>query len=278
MLTSLSVNFPKKGKGWKKFLNYIRKDSVSAEIKKARGVSIKRITYTSYSGRIMLDKIDSIVGAQRNRLLCSKKLSFPDNSGYRRFYSTDFSARLCTNMALSVIKECGNSENLKVGIYDLDGDSHDILYHILSLCSDVIVLSDNETAYRYELDRVMNDLGASAIVTKNVNDFVDCNLIIAPSPIEESLPIKNDAVVLTVERPKVQLNGFVYYKYRFKMPNGFDLLKPIECDEEYFCSALYTIASQYELGSIVPTLCGNESSEQTVKSLCAELNNKCGFA
>ena len=278
MLTSLSINFPEKGKGLKKILNSIRKDRVGVEIKNARGVSVKQITYTSYSGKILLDRIDGIIGAQRNRLLCSEKLRFPDNSGYRRFYSTDFSARLCTNMALCVIRECENPENLKIGIYDIDGDSHDILYHILGLCSDVTVLTDNNDVYRYELDRAMNELGATAVVTKNVDDFVDCNFIVAPSPIEESLPIKNNAVVLAVERPKVQLNGFVYYKYHFKMPNGFDLLKPNECDEEYFCSALYTLASQYELGSIVPTLCRNDHTSQTVKSLCAELNNKSGFA
>ena len=81
-----------------------------------------------------------------------------------------------------------------------------------------------------------------------------------------------EALVLTTGCPKVPSGGLVYYKYHLRMPNGFDLLKPKDFDEEYFCSALYTLASQYELGSIVPLLCRNYSSSQTVKSLCAYLN------
>ena len=274
MLTSLSVKFPEKGKGLKKLANKLRKDSVNVEIKRARGVSIKQITYTSYSGRIMLDKADSVIGAQRSRLLCSEKLKFPENSGYGRFYSTDFSARLCTNMALGVLCECKNPEKLRVGIYDLDGDSHNFLFHILGFCSEVTVVTQNSEPYRYELDRAMEELGASAVITKNADDLSECDFIVAPTPIEDTLHLKDTAIVLTVERPKVQINGFAYYKYYLKMPNGFDLLKPQECDEEYFCSALYTLASQYELGSIIPTLCRNDQTTQTVKSLCAELNNK----
>ncbi len=272
MLTSLSVKFPEKGKGLKKLINNLRKDKVSVEVKRARGVSIRQITYTSYSGKIRLDKADSVIGAQRSRLLCSEKLRFPENSGYGRFYSTDFSARLCTNMALSILREYENPEKLKIGVYDLDGDSHDFLFHILGLCSDVTVVTENSESYRYELDRTMDELGASAVITKCAQDLSECNLIVAPTPIEETIPLKDSAIVLTVERPKIQINGFVYYKYYLKMPNGFDLLKPQECDEEYFCSALYTLASQYELGSIIPTLCRNNQTTQTVKSLCAELD------
>lgn len=272
MITTLSINRPEKPKGIKKLFYLIKKDKVEVEIKKARGVSVKQLTYTSYSGKIRLDKIDCIIGAQRNHLVCSSTLKFPENSGYRRFFSNAFSKRLCTNMAMSAIEGCVRPEMLKVGIYDPDGDSYDILFHILKHCSDVKVVTNDFNSYQYELERAMDELGASAVVTKNISELCDCMFVIAPCVIEEKLPLKQETLVLTTGCPKVPSSGLVYYKYHLRMPNGFDLLKPKDFDEEYFCSSLYTLASQYELGSIVPLLCRNYSSSQTVKSLCAYLN------
>lgn len=272
MITSLSLKLPEKPKGIKKLLYFLKNDRVYAEIKKSRGVSVKQVTYISYSGKIHLDKLDGVIGAQRNHLLCSPKINFPENCGYRRFFSNDFSQRLCTNMALSVVKSCVKPETLKIGIYDPDGDSHDFLFQILKYCSDVAVVTNDFSSYNYELERAMDELGATAVVTKNTSELSDRIFVIAPCIIYDKLPLKHDAVVLTAKSPKETVSGLVYYKYHLRMPDGFDIIKPEGIDEEYFCSALYTLGGQHELGSLVPSLCRNYSSSQTIKSLCAYLN------
>lgn len=272
MITTLSVKFPEKSKGIKKLINKLRSDKVYSEIKKSRGVSVKQVTYISFSGKIRLDKLDATVGAQRNHLLCSAKLVFPENCGYRRFFSGAFLQRLCTNMALAAVKNCIKPEMLKIGIYDPDGDSHDILLQILKYCSDVAVVTNDFSSYNYELEKAMNELGATAVVTKCQSELADRNFVIAPASISETLPIKHDALVLTVKSPSEHINGLVYYKYHIRMPDGFDIIKPCEMEGTYFCSALYTLGGQYELGSLVPVLCQNYSSSQTVSSLCTYLN------
>lgn len=272
MITSLSVKVPEKQKGLKKYTDLFKKDKIDVQIRKARGVRIKQVTYTSYSGKLRLDKADKMIGAQRNHLLCSELIKFPPNSGYKRFYSTLFSARLCVNMALAVIVECICPEKLKIGIYDPDATCSEFLFNVLEHCSQVAVVTENSEVYYSELNRAMDELGASAVITQNVSELTDCNFVIAPVNIKSELPLREDALVLTVDLPKVQLNGLVYYKYHFRMPNGFDIIKPQNLDEEYFCSALYTLGGQYELGSIVPVVCRNFSSSQTVKSLCAYVN------
>lgn len=148
----------------------------------------------------------------------------------------------------------------------------EFLLTVLEYSSDVAVVTQNCEPYYCVVSRAMDELGASAVVTKNISELADCTFIIAPDVIEENLPFRSDAVVLTVDCPKVPASGLVYYKYHFRMPNGFDEIKPDDLDEEYFCSALYTLGSQYELGSIVPMVCRNFSSSQTVKSLCAYVN------
>ena len=273
MITALTVNLPEKRKGILGIADKIRRDKVDIKLKKARGVSLKHITYTSYSGKIKLQYIDHLIGVQRNRLVCVENLAFPQNSGYRRFSAPDFSCRLCTNMALSALKDCEQSENLCVGIYDPEGYSADVIFEVLKYCSDVRIITDNSELYRPELERAMEEFGATAILTENRSEIDNCNFIIAPTQICEVLPIKIDSVVLTVGCPKEKVSGLVYHKYYLRVPKGFDLLKPAELDDEYFCSALYSLAAQYELGSVVPTLCSSYSSSQTLKSLCAYLSN-----
>ena len=83
-------------------------------------------------------------------------------------------------------------------------------------------------------------------------------------------------MVLTAGKPLVPLNGTVLWRYHFKMPDGFADIKPEELSEEYFCSALYTLGSQFELGSIVPLSAQGERGSCDAKALAAILgaNNR----
>lgn len=274
MITALSVCIPEHRKGVMGLADKLKKDKIEVKICKARGVQIKHITYTSFSGEIRLDRASKLIGAQRGQILCSEKLVFPHKSGYKRFFSTSFSVRLCTNMALSVLQECKCAASLRVGIYDLRATACDFLINVLEYCSDVVAVTQNERPYFYVADRALDEIGATALITKNITELSECDLIIAPSVIDVSLPLKENAIVLTTKHPKCKTEGNVYYKYNFSMPNGFAGIKPKELDEEYFCSALYTLSAQYELGSIVPLSCRNENMSQTVKSLCATIEEQ----
>lgn len=274
MITALSVRIPEKSEGLKKIANKLRRDKVEIKISRARGVTLKHITYTSFSGEVRLDRADKIIGEHRNRLLCSEKLIFPPMSGYRRFESQSFSSRLCANMALEVLKEFEHSADLCLGIYDPRAVAADFMLKSLEYCSNPVALSYNHEPYALARERALDELGASVTVTKNVSELDRCDFIVAPANISEHLPIKAKAVILTVGEPSVPIGGEWYGNYCFRMPNGFDAIKPRELSEEYFCSALYTLGAQYELGSIVPLSCTGKSGSQTVKSLCKLLDKR----
>ena len=72
MLTAFSVKLPPKAEGFKKLTNKLHRDKVETQILRARGVSLRHITYTSYSGELRLDRADRLIGAQRSQLLCSE--------------------------------------------------------------------------------------------------------------------------------------------------------------------------------------------------------------
>lgn len=274
MLTAFSVKLLPKPTGIRGIANRLRRDKVEIRIVRARGVTLKHITYISSSGEVRLEKTDAAVGEQRDQLLCSDKLIFPHRSGYKRFCSQRFSVRLCTNMALSVLMRCQNSAALRVGIYDPTGENADFLLSALLYSSDVVAVTCCADAYRDVAAQALEELGASALITSRKDELARCHLIIAPDTVREPLPIYSDSIVLTTSCPETDLQGRVYYRYGFRMPNGFDSIKPDELDEEYFCSALYTLGSQYELGSIVPLSAKGRGEKCTVKSLADCLDNQ----
>ncbi len=274
MLTALSVNVPEKAEGLRRLANRLRRDRVEVQVSRARGVSLRHITYTSYSGEVRLDRADRLIGAQRSQLLCSDKLVFPVRSGYRRFSSRSFSARLCANMALEALRGCPSAARLCCGIYDPRGVASDYLLRSLSYCVNPIVIEGDNDVYSLTRERALTELGATVTVTKNRAELERCDFVLAPTGIDVPIQLKPEAVVLTAGEPSTPLNGEVYYQYSFRMPNGFDALKPKELSEEYFCSALYTLGAQYELGSIVPLSCRGRYGTQSVKSLAELLDNR----
>ena len=274
MLTALSVNVPERAEGLKRLRNRLRRDRVDVQVSRASGVSLRHITYTSYSGEVRLDRADRLIGAQRSQLLCSEKLVFPMSSGYRRFYSRSFSARLCANMALETLRLCPSAARLRCGIYDPKGVASDFLLQSLAYCVNPVVIEGDNEIYSLARERALTELGAPVTVTRNLSELERCGFVLAPTGIDVPLKLSPDAVVLTSGEPSTPVSGEVYYKYSFRMPNGFDALKPDELSEEYFCSALYTLGAQYELGSIVPLNCCGKYGSQTVNSLSELLDNR----
>ena len=269
MLTALTVKNIDREKGIKGLLMRLKRDSATVDVDRARGVYFKHITYVSYGGKLHFEKLEKALGDSRFAIICDEKIKFPEKNNMKRFNNIDFSARLCTNFALNLLRECEFAEKIKIGIYDTDGKNSDFLPYIMKYTSDVTVVTNSATCYHEVLENIMEEMGACAVVTQSTDELKNCDIIIAPQNITESFPVRDDALIFTVGRPKAEVGGQLYYKYCFKMPNGFDRIKPDELDTEYFCSALYTLGRQYQLGSIVPQLCVNYSTSQTAKSLGA---------
>lgn len=274
MMTALSVRVPERRQGLGGLADRLKRDRVEVELLQARGVKLRHIVYTSYSGELKLEKTDLAVGAERERLLCSDRLIFPGRSGYRRFSSTAFSSRLCANFALGVLRGCRRAAELSAAIYDPEAYCADLLPAVLEYCSDVTVVTSCFEPYFYMADRALEEMGAAVMVTKNRAELLNRDLVIAPSPVAERLEISPNTVVLTAGSYPAETKGEVYNRYRFKMPNGFSDIKPAELSEEYFCSALYTLGSQHELGSIVPLSAYGKAREATLGGMIKRLDNR----
>lgn len=267
MLTALTIENLQGDKWYKRLYNVLRGNSLRVEINSARGVALRHIIYINRTGRVDWLRLNSVVGSQRNHLLCGEDIALPGDLGFRRFDNRDFKIKLAGNLGIYVLSRL-EDKDIAVGLYDPCGEQGELLGDIVRYTSNAVAVSDNTEAYSLLGEKICCDTGATVQATDNRSRLGDCRLVIAPEQIRETLPLRSDAVVLSSQPPTVCTPGLVYYDYRFRMPNKFDTIKPRELSEEYFAGALYTKARQYELGSIVPTLCCNFGSTQTIPSIC----------
>lgn len=272
MLTALTIESVKTGKWYKKVFNKLRGNSIITEIKSARGVALRDIRYINRNGVVDWYALDSVIGAQRNHILCNDSVIFPENMGFKRFENTEFKRRLACNLGLFVLSKIKSEiPDLKVGVYDGGTDCSPLISELVNYCGNIQLVTDNPEQYDDMAETVLSDTGIVVNVSENRETLSDCPLIIAPARIDESLPVSGSSIVLTAFAPTVCVTGLVYFDYYFRMPNMFDRIKPESLRNEYFAGALYTKGRQYELGSIVPTTCSNYSSSQTPKSICEYL-------
>lgn len=266
MIAALNIVYEDKGRRLSKIINKIKRDKITVELRRSRGICLAYVTYTSYNGKVNLDKLSGVVGSQRRRILCESWVDFPKNSDFVRFESNTFKARLCTNMTYQILK-ASNGSGIKLGIYDPQAVICDFMLNALEYCKNVLVVTDESKMYYTQLNRALDELGATAVITSNTDELGKCNLIIAPQSISTELSLKSSAIVLTTQKPIKPISGLVYYDYNFKIPTSFAKIKPDMLSDEYFCSALYTLENQYELGTITPNLCTNGTNSQTVSSI-----------
>lgn len=273
MLTALTINEIKSDKWYKNLFAKLRGNSIRTEITSARGVVLRHITVDKRCDRLDWELLDSIIGAQRNHLICSDNIILPSELGFRRFDDGLFRCVLSLNLTLNVLSKLKNKLDLSFALYDPDGLFPDFLSDAAHYCGDITVITDKPEKFEQVIEKIADDSGAQIKLSSNRERLLDAQLVSAPTQIREPLPLSGTSVTLTGKAPTVCVAGLVYFDYHFRMPNMFDRLRPRELSEVYFCAALFTKARQHELGSIVPTTCFNYSSSQTTRSLCEFIVN-----
>lgn len=82
MLTALTVKKHERRKGMKGLVDRLKRDRAVVQVKRARGVYLKQITYISYGRKPRFEKLEKIIGDSKNRIICSPKINFHDECGF----------------------------------------------------------------------------------------------------------------------------------------------------------------------------------------------------
>lgn len=273
MLTSLCINKPQHSSLAASLLSRLKRDKISVRIKESANIRIKEIAYTSRHKSINWKRLDRYVGAQRNHLLCTADVKLPDNIGYRRFKNNELYTRLCTNLALCIIKSLSKQGEVSVGLYDDQAIHTQLCEYILKYTDSLVIKTQALDVYSQTARSVLGDTGAVLRFSKGDTSLSTSSLVIAPDPIQKPICVSENAVVLTTSKPLINQAGRVIYGYNIKLPDRYKKAMPECLDETYFASALYAVGHEYNLGSLVPWLCYDDTGAHTVNSLCKMLVN-----
>lgn len=266
MLTSLFIEKPKLKSGFARLLGKLRRDKIDTNIKQAGGISIRCVKYTAYSDKINYLRLDKIIGAQRNRILCNENVVLPKELGYKRFEDNGYKERLCTNLAVSLLKTY-KENHLSVGIIDTEAHFSTLSEEVLRYTDDVIVATKRYDIYKGVSQQVIEENGAVMRISKSYSSLKNCDLIIAPQWVDDLFVEKDNTIILTTQKPNKKVGGVVIYDYIVKLPKMLADLCPEGISETYFGSALYSCLGVYELGSLIPRLCISDNVVHTPFSL-----------
>ena len=274
MLTALNIITPEKRSFFSNLLSVIRGNTIKVQHLYFDSVALKSITYTQNRKKINWNAIDKFTKEQRTKLLCCENMILPKDKGYRRYESFELNSRLCTNLALYLLKNISHSENLTVGLIDDNALYDELGFRLVDFTDKVYIFTKKHDAYIPVTERLLDEKGAVITVTKNLGKLKFCDLVIAPELIKMKLPLSENALVLTSQKPVAETDALTLYNYFFDLPKKYLSVKPDYLDDMYFASALYSLLKIYKLGSFVPRLCSGNNDIHTPSSLCNVLKKQ----
>lgn len=267
MLTALYINKVNHKSRMLGTMSSLLPDRIKVEIKEADDISIRCVEYISHKDKINFKKIDRIVGAQRNHLLCDKNIALPKELGYRRFEGTEYSKRLCTNTAIRLLQRVKDERQLCVCLVDIDACFADIVPYLLKYTDKLVVITNKVNLYSQVADDMLSEFGAVLRISKNLLSTQTADLVIAPSYSRELKLKCENSVVLSVADTPLESNAIVIYAYDILLPKKLRGLLPKGITDTYLASALYSIDRRYMLGCVVPSLFIGKDSVYTIEAL-----------
>ena len=272
MLTALNIeDHTRKGIG--RLLNAFRQNRLRVEHLFCDTAALKSLSYELYRGRVGWACIDRFVKSERERLLCSDKLTLPEDSGFIRFESCALSRRMCENAALLLLRNIGRRD-IKVVLADYDGASVELCESLTDFADPVYVVTEATDLYLDQAEYLLSEKGAALMVSRSSGCMRDADLIIAPSRITAELECPADCVILSAQPPETRQNSPVVYDWFFELSGKYRDIKPPYLDDMYFASALYELAGISELGSELFTRCGDGTVIHTRVSLTEMLRKR----
>ena len=260
--------------GPRALLNLFHHNRIRVENMYCDAVVLNCITYERWRGRVNWTSVDRFVRSNRGEILCREGTELPAARGYRRFTSDELSRRLCENAALYLIANV-DFPHVGVALIDDTGDHAGLCAYLADTTDRLAVVTREPRLYLDEADRILAEKGAVINVCKSVNSLKNADLVIAPARIERDLHCAADAVILSASEPVVTQNAPVIYDYHFDLPGKYRELKPDFLDEQYFASAMYSLAGAHELGSSVFRRCTDGRTIHTRQSLLDLLKRRC---
>lgn len=136
---------------------------------------------TAYSERINWDKVEAVCGRAAHALVLPPGLEPPEGGLAARFEPDALRAQLICNACLEIIHRCRVPLYRKVvTLVDRQAYFTDLIPDLLCQCITVRVVTEREAEYRRVSERMMEELGASLLVSNHMEGAGGSLLVLCP--------------------------------------------------------------------------------------------------
>lgn len=237
-------------------------------------LAVLHVEYGRKRKKIAWDKIEKELGNGKKEVLYSGDIPLP--KGLKRYRSHALMHRMAENAALEALSRLKLPPyRLRLGLFDPDGLNDGMLRLLLPFSSCINAVSGNMKAYIDRADEIMEESGAFISVHKSIGCLESCHVVIAPEKIRMELPLSDNTVVFTGEKPAVSVRGVVFDRYTLSLPQKYEQIRPASISREYFACALYDKGRQYEIGSLIPQGCVCAGKPMPMDEVCRFVKTQC---
>lgn len=256
MITILSIEKKERITLFDKIKNFIYVSHPEVSALEYRGTTIVNIKFEQVGKKIPWKKIAKIAGDNKNKILCSENIIFPQDLDFKRFNSSSFMKKLCENAVFSILKIARLPQSkLKICLYDPRGIYVNILEKLLPFSSHINVMTDNFDFYSIVSEKLMDNYGASLII-RSLKSKADCDILVSPDKITDNINTNSSTLIFTSDKPCVSLKGITFFLYTLPIDPEYNrIFFSYNIDYEYFLSAVYEKIGKSGLNYLIPNYC-----------------------
>lgn len=278
MIVVLTVKKSKEEKIFKRILSFILGNKITFEKKSLRSIKILYVSVTEQNKKVPWKKISKILKNKTCDILCNENIQVPSSYDFFRYNSTSLQEEFCKNAVINGLKSSKiDPDKLIVTLFDPIGKHSEILKKLILFSNQVFVITYNQKKYLKFQEKIMNEYGASIVVSDDLNWLFKSQVVLAPSKITIGLPTGQNCLIFTSEKSSVPLKGIIYHDYKIDVPKVFENMIPTDLNPEYFLSAVYDKYNVYQLSKLIPVVCLSEKREVPIEKVSKELLGRCEF-
>lgn len=231
---------PKSDKVYKRMWEYaFPKKTEILQTAVRNGAPFFTVNVSRIRGEIPWDEISFYAGNCAERMLLPKGVIPPATSRVKAFVPKLLPQRVLFNTACELLSRISkNPIGKTITLIDMNGDLTREVHRLVPFASTVRVVTKKEELYEPFSEKIMEDFGASLLITDNVDSAADSNIIIAPDGLtDEILPSKTCIVFSGREQPS---QGYVSVTGRdMNLQPCYRRIVPQGIEPDIFAAALF---------------------------------------
>lgn len=249
-------------------IEYVKRDRIRFAV----------ITWPGSLSDIDWEEIAEMAGRAGRMLVLPRQISPPEELGLCRLPVWEYADQVARQCTLQIIQGAPLPLYRKsIGVVDLRGTAAGFVRQAIRHASIVRVATRNQAMYEGVAEEMMENYGASVLISQNQDDVYRSAVVYAPHGLTDRHSAEIVPPIVTVDRVNVTGRARVISGFHQKVPEEILGLKPPLISDVDFLAALWQMCGQSELAALPIDRCmvgDNDAALMDVSAYAAKMQQK----